>query len=131
MGWNEIDQKETREIIHNDSYFTRQRDALDEAGGRYAKLTPNKVTGATPPSQYPRIPSGPWAAPEPVAPDPATDQLGFDVNEVEAVELPASSLADQSIGSPGDVGTESPPSEGIAVGLSTNSPKRKSSFRRF
>jgi hypothetical protein len=64
MGyWNEIDPKETRETIRNDSYFTRQRDALDESGGRYAKLTPATVTGQSPPSaQVPRQPaSSPWS----------------------------------------------------------------------
>jgi hypothetical protein len=138
MGWNDIDMKEAREIIRNDSYFTRQRDALEEAGGRFAKLTPSTVTGQSPSSQFPAIPSGPWAAPEPTAPDPATNEFGVAIDEQEAVgspqeierSLPASS-ADQSIGSPGDVGTESPPSEGIAVGLSTNSAKRKSFRRRF
>jgi hypothetical protein len=84
--WNEIDLKETKEIIENDSFFTRQRDALDEQGGRFSKVNPSSVTGNGPPT-FPAIPSGPWAD-NPVPPDPATDQLGFSVEEVEPVLQP-------------------------------------------
>jgi hypothetical protein len=136
MGyWNEIDAKETKDIIRNDCMMTRQRDALEEAGGRFAKLTPSTVTGQSPSSQIPQQPAGsPWAS-NPVPPDPATDQLGFDINEVEAVELPASS-ADQSIGSPGDAGTAPTPSvaspASVGQGGSRHSPSAASSqpFRR-
>ena len=83
--WNEVDKKETREIIRNDCMMTRQRDALDESGGRFAKLTPNKVTGAEPISQVPQQPANsPWSR-DVVPPGDAIDKLGYDINEVEAV----------------------------------------------
>jgi hypothetical protein len=82
MGyWNEVDPKETREIIQRerDSFFTRQRDALEEAGGRFAKITPQKVTGAEPISQVPQQPpNSPWSQPD-RNPEPPFG----DVNEME------------------------------------------------
>jgi hypothetical protein len=84
--WNPFSQKERREIIANerDCFHSRAQAAVDlESGGRFAKLTPNKVTGAEPISQVPRQPSGPWAHGDPGAPDPVTDQFG-DVNEMES-----------------------------------------------
>jgi hypothetical protein len=104
--WIPFSQKERREIIANerDCFHSRAQAAVDlESGGRFAKLTPNKVTSAEPISQVPRQPAGsPWAS-NPVPPG-ELDQLGYDINEVEAV-LPTSS-ADQSNGSPGDAGPE-------------------------
>jgi hypothetical protein len=85
--WNSIDKKETEEVIRNDSYFTRQRDALDESGGRFSKVNPTTVTGASPPT-YPQIPTGPWGGSNPVPPDPATDTLGYDINEQEPILQP-------------------------------------------
>jgi hypothetical protein len=113
--WNEINMKETKEIIRNDSYCTRQQNALDEAGGRFSKLTPATVTGQSPASaQIPRQPEGsPWAS-NPVPPG-ELDQLGYDLNAVEPVVETAST----GVGS-FSVGPEELSGEGIAVGSSTN-----------
>jgi hypothetical protein len=89
--WNPFSQKERREIIANerDCFHSRAQAAVDlESGGRFAKLTPNKVTSAEPISQVPRQPSGPWAHGDPGAPDPATDQIDYDPNFVEACGSP-------------------------------------------
>jgi hypothetical protein len=116
--WNEINMKETKEIIQNDCMMTRQRDALDEAGGRFSKITPATVTGQQSPSaQIPRQPEGsPWAS-NPVPPGEVIDQLGYDINEVDPV-LPAPS-ASAVVGSY-DAGPEEPNKGGIAIGSSTN-----------
>ena len=57
---DEISQREKREVLRNDSYFSRQQNAIDEAGGRYAQITPSKLTG-----QGPSVPQQPesshWA----------------------------------------------------------------------
>jgi hypothetical protein len=104
--WNEINPKETKEIIQNDrdTLHSRAQSALDdESGGRFSKISPSKVTGAAPVT-YPRLPSGPWSEGDLGAPDPLTDQLGYGINEVEAV-LPASSAV-TSVGQSPDAGTE-------------------------
>ena len=105
--WNPFSQKERREIIANerDCFHSRAQAAVDlESGGRFAKLTPNKVTSAEPISQVPRQPSGPWARGDPGARDPVTDQFG-DVNEMEPtgshVEIEKSlEKANAELGSP-------------------------------
>jgi hypothetical protein len=126
--WNEINPKETKEIIQGDTFLNRaQADADLSNQGRYAKEQATTVTGAKAVPSYPRLPSGPWSEGDLGAPDPTTDQLGYGIDEQEAV-LPASS-ADQSIGSPGDAGTE--PIAHTSVVGSTKSQPRKSSFRRF
>jgi hypothetical protein len=128
--WNPFSQKERREIIPNerDCFHSRAQAAVDlESGGRFAKLTPNKVTSAEPISQVPRQPAGsPWAS-NPVPPG-ELDQLGYDINEVEAV-LPTSS-ADQSNGSPGDVGTEATEAVTASPPTVASIPNSKS-WRRF
>jgi hypothetical protein len=54
-------------------------------GGRFARLTPAAVTGATPIPQVPRLPaSSPWSSGDPVGPEPP---LGLDVNAVEPVGI--------------------------------------------
>jgi hypothetical protein len=130
MGyWNEIDKKETEEIIRNDSYFTRQRDALDEAGGRFSKVNPTTVTGAKPP-EYPQIPTGPWGGSNPVPPNPATDCIDYDPNFVEPVQptppdpdsvVPA---VDRHVGSAGGAQSQSP-------GAPPATHSRKPAWRRF
>jgi hypothetical protein len=117
--WNEIDPKETKQIIQNerDCFHSRAQAALDEVGGRFAKVTSNKVVTGAAPVQYPAIPSGPWSQGDPGAPDPATNELGYPIDEVDpVVELPTSS-ADQSNGSPGD-----PNSRDAAAASSSHSP---------
>jgi hypothetical protein len=85
--WNTIDPKETKEIIRNerDTLHSRAQSALDdESGGRFSKISPSKVTGATPVT-YPRLPSGPWSEGDPGAPDSTTNELGYRIDEVEAI----------------------------------------------
>jgi hypothetical protein len=84
--WNDPHSQEVRrEVLKNDrdTFHSRAQAALDdESGGRFAKVTSNKLTGAAPVT-YPAIPSGPYSHGDPGAPDPVTDQFG-DVNEMEA-----------------------------------------------
>jgi hypothetical protein len=122
--WNSIDPKETREIIQNerDCFHSRAQAALDdEAGGRFAKVTSNKLTGAGGVS-YPAIPSGPYSHGDPGAPDPVTDQFG-DVNEMEPTGSPTEiqrSLQRRDVNGasspPVEHASESPTKDGIAVG---------------
>ena len=77
---NEASQSERREVLRNDTMFSRQQNIVDDAGGRYAKLTPSNVIGSTSAPQYPKLPaSSPWSQfdqnVEPV--------LGFSVNSME------------------------------------------------
>jgi hypothetical protein len=128
--WNEINMKETKEIIQGDTFLNRaSADADLLNSGRFAKETATTVTGAKAVPSYPRLPSGPWSEGDPGAPDPTTNELGYRIDEVEAV-LPASS-ADQSISSPGDAGTEATEAVSSPPVASTKSQPRKSSFRRF
>ena len=105
---NETTQSERREVLRNDTYFARQQNTPDDAGGRYAKLTPATITGATPSPQYPQLPpSSPWANgfDENVEPP-----LGIAVDEMPAVGTPTeiqSSLAPNLatvVASPPDAG---------------------------
>ena len=53
---------ERRKVLRNDTYFSRQSNAADDAGGRFAKFTPVTITGSTPSPQYPSLPaSSPWS----------------------------------------------------------------------
>jgi hypothetical protein len=136
--WNPFSQKERREIIANerDCFHSRAQAAVDlESDGRFAKLTPNKVTSAEPISQVPRQPpNSPWAYADRNVEPP----FEVDVSAVEPV-LPTSS-ADQSIGSPGDAGDAPTTSvsspgvvgarEGAGTATASSQPSRKS-FRRF
>jgi hypothetical protein len=134
--WNEVDPKETRKIIQNerDTFLNRaQADADLLNSGRFAKEAATTVTGAKAVPSYPRLPSGPWSEGDLGAPDPATDQLGYGINEVEPIipERRDDATSANGLTSAVDASApESPTKEGIAeVGLST--PPRKSSFRRF
>ena len=104
---NPATQDERKAILRNDSYFSRQQNTADDAGGRYAKLTPSNVIGSKPTPQYPSLPaSSPWSQfdqnVEPV--------LGFSVDAMEPVGTPTevqSSLAPNLAtvaASPADVG---------------------------
>ena len=55
---DEISQREKREVLRNDSYFSRQQNTIDDAGGRYARITPSKLTG-----QGPSVPEQPASSP--------------------------------------------------------------------
>jgi hypothetical protein len=139
--WNEAKSQRgtTVERDHRDTFHSRAQAALDdESGGRFAKVTSSKVTGATP-VQYPAIPSGPWSEGDPGAPDPVTDQFG-DVNEMEPigshVEIERSLQrrdATSANGASPSVDASAPESaEAVSSPPPADStPPRKSSFRRF
>jgi hypothetical protein len=112
--WNEINPKETREIIQNerDCFRTRaESDAALEAHGRFKKTNETTVVGAAP-VQYPALPSGPWSEPDPGAPDPATDQLGYGIDEQDPILPTSSSISERSpsddLSPGGDVGSNAP-----------------------
>ena len=80
---NETTQAERKAIVKNDSYFARQSNTVDDAGGRFAKLTPATITGSTPAPQYPQLPANiSLASGFDVA---ATEPLGFSVDAMEPV----------------------------------------------
>ena len=94
---NPATQRGKREVLRNDTYFARQSHAVDDAGGRYAKLTPTNVTGSTPAPSYPKQPANsPWS----FDPVPATEPLGFSVDAMEpvgtSVEIEKSVRSDRS-----------------------------------
>ena len=75
---NEATQSEKREVL-KDTYFARQQNTADDAGGRFTKLTPTNVTGSTPVPSYPQQPTNsPWSS-NPVPPE---EPLGFSVDEL-------------------------------------------------
>jgi hypothetical protein len=87
--WNDISQKEVREVLANDRdclHSRAQADADLLNQGRFAKEVATTVTGQqSPSSQYPMQPeNSPWAS-NPVPPGDALDKLGFDINEQEPV----------------------------------------------
>jgi len=85
--WNEINPKETKEIIQNerDCFRTRaEADAALEASGRFKRQNETRVTGAAPVT-YPALPSGPWGEGDLGAPDPLTNELGYDISVVEPI----------------------------------------------
>jgi hypothetical protein len=140
--WNEIDPKETKEIIQGDTFLNRaQADADLSNQGRYAKEQATTVTGAKAVPSYPRLPSGPWSEGDPGAPDPVTDQFG-DVNSQEPtgshVEIERSlerrDDATSANGLTSAVENASAPESAEAVSSpppADSTPPRKSSFRRF
>jgi hypothetical protein len=84
---NPASQAERREVLENDTYHRRAQNQADDAGGRFAKITPTTVTGVTPTPQYPQLPaSSPWASGFDQNVEPA---LGFDVNAQEPTGTPA------------------------------------------
>ena len=96
---NQSSQSERREVLRNDTYFARQSNSVDDAGGRYAKLTPATITGATTP-QYPPLPaSSPWAHGFDTNIEPP---LSVDVNAMEPTGTPSEVQAslDPTLNSP-------------------------------
>jgi hypothetical protein len=88
---NSATQDERKAILRNDSYFSRQQNTPEDAGGRYAKLTPSNVIGSKPTPQYPQLPpSSPWANGFDVNVEP---QLGYAVDEMPAQEIQSSEPA--------------------------------------
>jgi len=62
-----------------DTFFSRAIADPDEAGGRYAKLNPAKVTGSTPTPTVPQQPiNSPWACDA----VPLEPPLGFSVDDL-------------------------------------------------
>jgi hypothetical protein len=130
---NQSSQSERREVQRNDTMFSRQQNTVDDAGGRYAKLTPATITGVTPTAQYPQLPpSSPWSNgfDENVEPP-----LGYAVDEMPAQEIqssePALSLA-TVVASPTDAGdrTGEEPVVGSTVDLPSAGDPMIGSFAR-
>ena len=44
-----------------DTLFYRHQNEIEEAGGRFAKLTPATLTGATEVPEVPRLPASAWS----------------------------------------------------------------------
>jgi hypothetical protein len=159
--WNEIDPKEAKAIIQSerDCFQTRAAAEADlEAQGRFKRQNETRVTGSAPVT-YPRLPSGPWSEGDPAAPDPATDELGYGINEVEPIlERRDATSANGLTSAVENASAPEEPNDSIAVGSSTptassvigsydagtesaevssspppadSTPPRKSSFRRF
>jgi hypothetical protein len=85
---NQASQSERREVLRNDTYFARQQNTADDAGGRFTKLTPSNLTGQS--QQVPQLPaSSPWANGFDVNVEP---QLGFAVDEMPANETQTPAL---------------------------------------
>jgi hypothetical protein len=85
---NEATQSEKRAIVKNDSYFSRQQNTPDDAGGRYSRITPSQLTGQSP-SPVPTLPATSSFAQgidQVVGPEPP---LGFSVNTMEVTGIPA------------------------------------------
>jgi len=85
MSADEISQAEKRRILIEErrlrTYQGRAMADLEDAGGRYSAVTKQSVTGSTPSSAYPRMPSGPWAENE-MPPEPP---LGYEIDAMEPV----------------------------------------------
>jgi hypothetical protein len=104
---DEISQREKREVLRNDSYFSRQQNTPDDAGGRYAKLNPAKITGSTPSPVPHQPPSSHWAK----GLDELTGRegpLGFDIEFVGDLGGASPALAS----TPDAVETIAPPDRG-------------------
>jgi hypothetical protein len=91
-------EAERQRILREGSTFHQhaQSAANDEAGGRFAAVSPTTVVGAEPAMKYPQLPSSsPWsgAQPEPGIEPP----LGF---ENPAIETSAVTLGAEQLGAP-------------------------------
>jgi hypothetical protein len=83
----------TRQQILKDTYLSRaQADADLGAQGRFKRETTTEVTSIP---IYPQQPaSSPWAFP----PEPASDQLGYEIDAMEPVGTPAEVQASKIVG---------------------------------
>ena len=124
--FNDDTDQQTRRQVLKDTYFARQQNTVDDAGGRYAKLNPAKVIGSTP-SPVPQQPaSSPWAKSleEVSGPEPP---LGTD-NEFVG-ELGGASPAQAS--TPDAVETIAPPERGGSPTAALTDPPRLFLRRRI
>jgi hypothetical protein len=78
---NNASQKEREEVLRS-TFQSRAIAEADEVRGRWTEINKSNVVGATPTVDYPRLPSGPWADPVQVPPEPS---LGFSVEDHEPV----------------------------------------------
>jgi hypothetical protein len=117
---NPASQAEKRQVLQNDTLFARQQNALDDLGGRFAKLTPSNVTGTKPLQQVPRLPaSSPWHR-EALPPE---EPLGIAVDEMPPLEAlaPNPTTATNPIAVEVDRADASSPKDGASVlSLSVN-----------
>jgi hypothetical protein len=99
MNSNAEEQAERRRVFENDkrvmegsTYFAQaQASAMDEMGGRFAKVQPTSVTGSAP-TAWPKMPEGnPWAC-DPMPPEPP---LGYAVDAQDPVGEPHEIAASQ------------------------------------
>jgi hypothetical protein len=61
----------------NDTYLQRQQNEIDESGGRYSKLGPRTIVGATHSPTYPR--AADWCSSAAAVPD--EEPLGYSVED--------------------------------------------------
>ena len=95
---NSATQDERKTILRNDSYFARQQNTTDDAGGRFSKLTPSNVIGAAPSPQYPSLPpSSPWASGFDQNVEPP---LGYAVDEMPTQEIQTPTLNSPVVNAP-------------------------------
>jgi hypothetical protein len=89
---NQDDQADRKATFENDRRVREQGSTLhdharasidDEAGGRFAKVSPSTVIGSTPLPRYPQLPSGPWSGEDLVGTEPP---LGFRVDDMVPLE---------------------------------------------
>jgi hypothetical protein len=83
---NPATQSEKREVLQNDTMYSRQANAIPDEGGRYARITPSKLIGSESSPQYPKLAaSSPWHH-EAL---PNEEPLGIAVDEMPPLEVPA------------------------------------------
>ena len=78
---NQASQSERREVLRNDTMLRPPKNTIDDAGGRFAKLTPATITGATSP-QYPQLPAIHRGLTASIR---TSNPLGFSVDAMEPV----------------------------------------------
>ena len=106
---NPTTQDERREVLRNDTMLGRQANALDEAGGRFSRITPSKLNGTDLTPQFPKLPtSSPWHH-EALPDEPP---LGVDVSYMEPIEQPLDA-AEARIDGPDPTTSVQPPAASI------------------
>jgi hypothetical protein len=96
------DQRERERLLRNDranTFAGRAQAEADEIQGRWAQEHKATVIGTSDATaQYPKLPSGPWADPVQIPPEPA---LGFSVEDHEPVgTIPEVQASIDAIGDP-------------------------------
>lgn len=115
---NPTTQSERRQVLKDTLLSRAQSEADMVLGGRFSKINPTRVTGVP---QYPAQPaSSPWHH-DPV---PATEPLGFSVDQMEPVGEHHEVQASLDTAAPAAaVSSGGPPSSPPVVKLGSNGPK--------